>query len=159
MQAVKGRAQSGIQGMFLDDAFKTDMRAVLAPGLPGDSEMSTAAQKAIPVVATGMGAAVGGSFGGKWGAVIGADIGAHAGAWAEHEIQKLPNGKHLKSTPTNTNHAVPPPIGPTQPATPTTTNYYIYGGKGAGVPRYPHEPVIHPKRGRSRKTHRRKTSR
>jgi hypothetical protein len=40
--------------------------------------------------------------------------------------------------------------------TPPAINVNVYGGQGAGVPRYPHEAVIRPKRQRSHKTHHRK---
>lgn len=160
LSALGKRAESGIQGFILDDTFRTITKDIDKPRNPGQSDVSYGASKAIPLVTTAIGALGGEMIGGKWGGFIGAAVGAKTGVSIENAAEKRREKIHHISMPTSTNHAVPPPIPSVDP-TPeqTVNNYYVYGGPGAGVPRYPYEPVIHPKRGRSHKTHRRKTSR
>lgn len=87
------------------------------------------------------------------------------GYWVADKAVKLTVGYDIakqvynKATGDSTMHSTPsdysqPPSIPTVDS--VTNNYNFYGGQGAGVPRYPHEPVIRGRRPKSHKTHRRK---
>jgi len=62
-----------------------------------------------------------------------------------HDIH---HSSSMPSTPTDVSQ--PPSIPGLEDG---QVNLNIYAGPGSGVPRYPHQPVSHPKRPRRRKTH------
>lgn len=160
MDFIKEGAKKGLQGFIFDDTLKTVAHDMVQPRGPQQSDLSYYSAKTIPLVSSAIGAVGGEYLGGKWGALIGADVGAHAGVAIEGAAEKRREKVHHISMPTAV-HDAGPPI-PSADPTPEPQNHYyiIYGGPGAGVPRYPHEPVIYPKHGRGHKTHhRKKTSR
>jgi len=154
---LKQIGSHGVQGFVFSDVMHTLSHDIVQPRGPQQSKTSYYASKAIPVVTTALGATVGELFGGKWGGLIGADVGAHAGVGIENAAEKQRMKVHsIPSQP----HPSGPPIASPDPSPPVNNYYIVYGGPGAGVPKYPHEPVIYGKRGRGHKTHhRRKTSR
>lgn len=148
-------AKKGLEGMLFTDTITTLAKdSVKDDRQPGQSDVSYGASKAIPYVTTAIGGIAGEMGGGLTGALMGSAVGARTGVEIEQMAQERRAKVHHVSMPTSQSQAPSIPSVTPQPI------YIIYGGPGAGVPQYPHEPVIYPKRGRSHKTHRRgKTSR
>jgi hypothetical protein len=157
---LKDMGGKAFQGFLFDDTMRTIVKDMVKPKGPQQSDLSYGSAKAIPVVTTAIGALSGEMVGGRWGAMIGADIGAHAGVAIEGAAEKRREKVHHITSVPSQPHPTGPPIASPDPSPPVNNYYIIYGGPGAGVPQYPHEPVIYGKRGRGSKTHRRrKTSR
>jgi hypothetical protein len=124
--------------------------------------------KIMPYVGGAVGGAVGALTGGQVGAAAGFYEGFEGGKQASKWLSKAhddisldpkPKGDVTGDTPALPSVPEKPDPHPGLGAidyTPPPINVTIYGGQGAGVPKYPHEPVIRPKRHRSHKTHHRK---